>query len=110
MLVTKSDIAPAPLLWVATAGNTLGALTTWLLGRLTAMGYAVENLTKDHHQKSVQMVRQWGVLALFFAWLPIIGDALCFAAGFLRLPFLASCAAIAMGKAVRYAALIYALT
>ena len=49
-------------------------------------------------------------MALFFAWLPIIGDALCFAAGFLRLPFMASCAAIATGKAVRYAALIYALT
>ena len=108
-LAAKSEWAPSVLLITATAGNTLGALTTWGLGLLSAMGYPVERLMKNRHgQKALDWLRHWGTPALLFSWLPLIGDALCFAAGWLRLPFVASLVAILIGKAVRYAAVIYA--
>lgn len=106
-LVAKSAAAPAWLLVVATTGNTLGALTTWLLGLCAAVGYPVEKLSKGYNQKPVELVRRWGIPALLFTWLPIIGDGLCFAAGWLRLPFASSLLAITVGKALRYAVVIY---
>jgi membrane protein YqaA with SNARE-associated domain len=45
---------------------------------------------------------------LLFSWLPVVGDGFCFAAGWLRLPFWLSVVAIAAGKALRYAAIVYA--
>jgi membrane protein YqaA with SNARE-associated domain len=39
--------------------------------------------------------------------LPIIGDPLCLAAGWLRLPLVPSLLAIAVGKAARYAVVAY---
>jgi membrane protein YqaA with SNARE-associated domain len=108
-LAAKSEWAPGVLLLTATAGNTLGALTTWGLGVLSAMGYPVDRLTKNRHgQRALDWLRRWGTAALLLSWLPLIGDALCFAAGWLRLPFFVSFVAILLGKAVRYAAVIYA--
>lgn len=49
-----------------------------------------------------------GVPILLLSWLPVVGDGFCFAAGWLRLPFWGSLAAIAAGKAARYAAIVYA--
>ena len=33
-------------------------------------------------------VQRWGAAALLFSWLPLVGDALCVAAGWLRLHWL----------------------
>ena len=48
------------------------------------------------------MLRRHGAWALLLSWAPIIGDALCLAAGWLRLNVWASTAAIAVGKFLRY--------
>ena len=40
--------------------------------------------------------------ALLLAWAPLIGDALCVAAGWLRLHWLPCCLFMAIGKFVRY--------
>lgn len=95
------------LLLVATAGNTLGALTTWLLGWLAALGYdRWAHKAPAEDSKALVLVKRWGNVALLFSWLPLIGDALCLAAGWLRLPFSGSLVAIAVGKLLRYAGLI----
>ena len=39
---------------------------------------------------------------LLLAWAPLIGDALCVAAGWLRLHWLPCCLFMAIGKFVRY--------
>ena len=54
-------------------------------------------------------LRKWGSPGLLLPWLPIVGDPLCFAAGFLRMPFLASLLFIALGKTARYVAILVAL-
>ncbi|MFM8333484.1 MAG: YqaA family protein [Candidatus Methylumidiphilus sp.] len=106
-LVNQAE-TPAPLLLaVATVGNTLGALTTWLLGLWAARRYPPEALHGDRRLRAVQTVRRYGLPLLLLSWLPVVGDGFCFAAGWLRLSFTASLIAIALGKLGRYAAIVY---
>src|SRR3954447_3778573 len=63
---------------VATIGNTLGGMTTYLMGRLLPRG-------KKFNEKALSLIQRFGAPATFFAWLPVIGDALCAAAGWLRI-------------------------
>lgn len=107
-LVHEASHAPALLLLTATVGNTLGAVTTWWLGHWTARRYPADRPDEPRRHQAVAAVRRWGVPILLLSWLPVVGDGFCFAAGWLRLPFWGSLAAIAAGKAARYAAIVYA--
>jgi membrane protein YqaA with SNARE-associated domain len=106
-LVHEAEIPSCLLLFTATAGNTLGAVTTWLLGLWAARRYPLENLVGEKRRRAVQTVRRFGVPILLLSWLPVVGDGFCFAAGWLRMSFLASLIAIALGKLGRYAAIVY---
>jgi membrane protein YqaA with SNARE-associated domain len=46
--------------------------------------------------------RRHGAPALLLAWAPMVGDALCAAAGWLRLPWLPCAIWMALGKGARY--------
>jgi membrane protein YqaA with SNARE-associated domain len=82
-----------PALILATIGNTLGGMTTYAMARLLPQ--------KLMPQKSA-MVARHGAPALLFAWMPIVGDALCAAAGWLRLSWLPCMLWMALGKGARY--------
>jgi membrane protein YqaA with SNARE-associated domain len=97
---------PWLLLAIASLGNTLGALTTWLLGYLLARRFPLEDRLTAKQQRGVASLRKWGSPTLLLSWLPVVGDPLCFAAGFLRLPFLASLLFIALGKVARYGVIL----
>lgn len=86
---------------VATLGNTLGGLTTYGLGRLAASKV-------DPAHRSVVLVRRYGAMALLASWVPLVGDALCAAAGWLRVPLGRCALAMAAGKAARYVAVAQA--
>lgn len=106
-LVKQAEHAPEWLLAVATMGNTLGAATTWWLGWWTARRFPLDDPKDERSHKAVRSVRRFGVPLLLLSWLPVVGDGFCFAAGWLRLSFAASMAAIALGKLGRYAAIVY---
>ncbi|MGR8932761.1 MAG: YqaA family protein [Gammaproteobacteria bacterium] len=106
-LLGERHYAPSLLVAVATLGNTLGALTTWGLGYLTAKKYPAGTILQGGRQQAVARVKKWGGWALLFSWLPVIGDGLCFAGGWLKLPLLMSVLAITAGKAARYAAIAF---
>ena len=93
--------APWPAVLVATLGNTLGGVTTF------AVGHVFPSVKID--AKVVERVRRWGAPILLLSWVPFIGDALCVAAGWLRLPWLPSLAALAIGKFARYLAIALAV-
>lgn len=90
------------LLLAATVGNTLGAMTTWGLGILAAKKFPVATLLSADKQKALAVVKTRGLWALFFSWLPIVGDALCFAGGWLKLPLFSAFLIIMLGKFCRY--------
>jgi len=79
---------------VATVGNTLGGMTTYLIGRL------LPNRQMD--ARAVRLLHRWGAPVTAFAWLPLIGDALSAAAGWLRVNWLAALAFMAAGRLSRY--------
>ena len=106
-LVNENQFNVINLVFVATVGNTLGAMTTWFLGFLTAKKFPAEELLSNKKQKALDYVRRWGSWSLFFSWLPVVGDGLCFAGGWLKLPLLLSCLFIIVGKAARYLFVAY---
>ena len=79
---------------VATLGNTAGGMTTYFIGRLLP--------NRKIHDKAMRLMHRWGAPATFFAWLPIVGDALSAAAGWLRVNWLAALAFMAAGRLSRY--------
>lgn len=82
---------------VATVGNTLGGLTSYALGRLLP-----ERTRKKVDARVLDKLRRYGSPLAFFAWLPVVGDALCIAAGWLKLNWLAVTAFMAAGRLLRY--------
>lgn len=79
---------------VATAGNTLGGLTSYAVGRL---------IPNRAQHKAIIYLHRYGYWALLFSWLPLVGDALAVAAGWLRFNPWVALALFAIGKLVRYA-------
>ncbi|MDH5517934.1 MAG: DedA family protein [Gammaproteobacteria bacterium] len=96
------------LLIVATVGNTLGGLSSWLLGFYLIKKFP-HSIPEKLSPTSVQRLRDWGWPLLFLSWLPVIGDPLCLAAGWLRLNFYLCLLAIAVGKALRYSIIVWLL-
>jgi len=101
-MVSAGQYQIAALVIVATIGNTLGAMTTWGLGLFAAKKFPVATLLSEKKQKALSIVRAQGIWTLFFSWLPVIGDALCFAGGWLKLPLLPAILLIFLGKLGRY--------
>lgn len=94
------------LLGIATLGNTLGAMSTWLIGVLIARNLLKQEHIQDKHQRALARIQRWGSPVLLLSWLPVIGDALCLAAGVARTPLWRTLLFIAAGKAARYAVII----
>lgn len=111
LLVTylSQDFDPGMLLLVATAGNTLGGISSWLLGYWLIIKYP-EAVPKKLNPQSIERLRRWGWPILLFSWLPVIGDPLCLAAGWLRLNIYLSILAIALGKFIRYSLIVFIIS
>ena len=99
LLALRPELGPAALV-TATVANTAGGMSTWLLGRL---------LPRKEDTPRLATVRRWGSAALLLSWVPLIGDALCAAAGVLRLNWAACLLWMAVGKGLRYAAIAWAM-
>ncbi len=108
LALAATESAPrSELLIVASIGNTLGGMTSWGIGRLLAWRYPAQALSKHDHQRALQRVQRYGAPILLLSWLPIIGDPLCVAAGWLKINPLLSAVCIGAGKAARYAVLLW---
>lgn len=105
-LGAQGDLPHWNLLAVATAGNTLGGMSSWVLGWIIALRYPLTALSKAAHRRAVDRVRQWGSPILLLSWVPVIGDPLCVAAGWLRISWLGALLFIGIGKALRYGVLL----
>ena len=79
---------------LATLGNTAGGMTTYLIGRLIP--------ARKRDTRALQWLARYGSPVTFFAWLPLAGDALCAAAGWLRINWLAALGFMAAGRLARY--------
>jgi len=96
------------LLAVATLGNTLGATINWMFGRFCLRWRDRKwfPFSPPQLERAAGWFRRYGLWSLLFAWLPIVGDPLTFAAGVMRVRFLPFVVLVGLGKGARYAAVI----
>jgi membrane protein YqaA with SNARE-associated domain len=93
---------------VATAGNYLGACTTYWLARRAAQVLSKGQATEESRSRSATLLRRFGQPVLLLSWVPILGDALVVLAGAMRLPFGAFSLWVALGKGLRYLVVAWA--
>ena len=79
---------------VATLGNTAGGMTSYAIGRLIPQ--------KKLDARAIRWLQRYGPATTLLAWLALIGDALCVAAGWLRMNAIAVLAFMAAGRLARY--------
>lgn len=88
-------------LGVATLGNTLGGMSSYLIGRFLPSEKAF--LKKSGGSKrGLEWVRHYGSPVILLSWVPLIGDLLCVAAGWLRVSWLWVLLFMVVGKFARY--------
>ncbi|MCB5162436.1 YqaA family protein [Marinomonas algarum] len=102
----------ASLIWLwglASVGNTLGGMTNWLLG-----GYLLHYqdkkwfpVTPVMREKIAVYFNRYGVWSLLFTWLPVVGDGIALVSGVLRSPMWQVLPLIFIGKAARYALVLW---
>jgi membrane protein YqaA with SNARE-associated domain len=90
----------AIILFIASVANSLGAILSYLLGRWLPKRQKISD-------KALVFLRRYGVWTLLFSWVPVVGDLLPIAAGWLRLNMCWSMLMITIGKTLRYAGLTW---
>ncbi|MEQ8356556.1 MAG: YqaA family protein [Kiloniellaceae bacterium] len=103
-LILSGDYSIALLVAVASAGNTLGALVNWVIGR------GVERfsdrrwfpVTPARLERATRWYRRYGRWSLLLSWAPIVGDPLTVVAGVLREPLASFFLLVALAKTCRY--------
>ena len=99
------------LVAVASAGNTLGSIINWFLGRFLAHfeGRRWFPITREKMARAEGWYHQYGRWTLLLSWVPIIGDPLTIIAGVLREPLPIFILLVIIAKTARYFA-VAALT
>ena len=87
--------------FVATAGNVLGACTTYWLARRSAT-ILERRGSAAFESRPARMLRRYGPPTMLLSWVPIAGDALVAAAGAVRMPVIPFLAWLTLGKVARY--------
>jgi membrane protein YqaA with SNARE-associated domain len=107
-LLLKS-LDPAWLLVSATSGNTLGAWTTYLIGRHGGpfLTRRVLRISDESLDKAARRYRKYGSWSLLLSWLPIVGDPLCLVGGLFRTRVATFLILVLIGKAARYGFVVW---
>lgn len=99
------------LLLVASAGNWLGGMSSYGLGRLGDPVRIARWLRTDPAKaiKWQARIARYGSWAALLCWLPVIGDPIAIALGLGRSRVLPTAVLMLVGKAVRYAIVLTVL-
>lgn len=94
---------------VATVGNWLGSMSTFLLGYWGDWNRIERWLKIDRNktEKYIEKARRWGYWAGMLVWVPVVGDIICVALGLVRTNVFRTSVTIFVGKFVRYFVIVY---
>lgn len=98
---------PALALAAASAGNALGAATTYALGRWLGPRTRARLDGSRAGRRALAWAERYGPLTLAGAWLPVVGDPICLAAGLFRMPLWAFVLLGIGTRVARYAVLLW---
>ena len=104
--------SPWLVIGIATAGNFIGGLTSYGIGRIgkwewiEKLGVKAETLERQKAK-----VERWGAWLALLSWVPFVGDIFAVALGFYRTKFVPSAIFMLIGKFGRFVMwyLIYTL-
>ena len=102
LMATKEPLA---CFVVATAGNWLGSITTYVLGRFAKWEW-IEKVFKVSNEKlEAQKARidKYGIWLALLSWVPFVGDVITLALGFYKTPWTWTLLLLLAGKAARFA-------
>ena len=105
-LLLSEDYSLVFLVAVASAGNTLGAVVNWVLGR------GIDRFSDrswfpvkpERLERATRWYHRYGRWSLLLSWAPIVGDPLTVVAGVLREPFVSFLVLVTLAKTGRYIA------
>lgn len=103
-MLLSGHYLPVALVTVATAGNVLGSVANWVLGR------GIEHfrhkrwfpVSEAKLEKAQVMYRRYGYWSLLLSWVPLIGDPITLVAGVMREPFWRFLLLVILAKGGRY--------
>ena len=106
-----SGLSPWPLFVSATADNVLGSMFNYWVGTLGRLEWIERYLhvPREKMFRTQRWMQHGGAWMGFFCFLPILGSVLSVTLGFMRSGVVTSFISILLGKALRYARLIWAL-
>lgn len=95
--------------FVATAGNWLGGMTSYYVGRLGKLEWIEKYLRikKEKLDKFTEKMHKYGDWFAFFSFLPGVGDVIAVAAGYFRCRWWIVAVSMLAGKFVRYVFWMY---
>ncbi|MBA3988794.1 YqaA family protein [Aliidiomarina maris] len=104
-----TQLSPVTLVAVATVGNVLGSLTNYALGYWARLSVVKKwlRMSEQDFIRAEQRFSKYGLLALCFSWVPVIGDPLTVMAGMLRVPLKWFFILVTAGKLLRYVVVAY---
>lgn len=102
-------VDPWHLIFSATAGNVLGSVFNYCVGRLGKQEWFEKYLHVKPEQmdKARRFMRGRGAYMGFFAFIPLLGSAITILLGLMRANVVITFASITTGKLLRYIVLIY---
>ena len=104
-----NGLSPTTLVITATTGNVLGSLTNYALGYWASLVVVKKwlRMSEADFVRAEQKFVKYGMFALCFVWVPIIGDPLTVMAGVLRVRLMWFLILVTAGKFLRYVAISY---
>ncbi len=107
--LVAAGLEPLPLLIYATVGNWAGSMFNYWLGHLGKMEWIERYLhvSNEKLDKARKFMGNNGAWMGFFAFLPVIGTAICIVLGLMRANPYISALSVFLGKIVRYVFVAY---
>lgn len=88
---------------VATAGNWLGGITSYGIGRAGKWEWIEKlHISRESLEKQKSRIERFGAPIALLTWVPFIGDVFAVALGFYRVKFLPATFWMGIGKAARF--------
>ena len=106
MLIAGAN--PVATIVVATAGNWLGGITSYGIGRAGKWEWIEKlHVKRESLEKQQRRIERFGAPIALLTWVPFIGDVFAVALGFYRVKFIPAIFWMLIGKGARFVCWYY---